>query len=126
MNVKILPEDTIFSQYIRKRDGRCMRCKSPVRFNEKGLPVSHTNSHYITRGNWATRMDEWNCITLCFPCHRIWGGDGREEYKKFMQDWLGMAAFQNLIMRSNEYANKLKVRKWAKEEYKNKLRELKI
>ena len=118
MKIRILPEDRLFSKWIRKRDKRCMRCGSPVQFNEKGDPVSHQASHYITRGNWSVRMDEFNVVTLCFPCHQKWGGDEREEYKKFMIDWLGQQAFQNLLMRSNENITKLKVREWAKKRYK--------
>ena len=121
MNIKILAEDKLFSKYIRKRDKKCSRCGSLVQFNEKGDPVSHSASHYITRGNWATRMDEWNVTTLCFPCHQKWGGDDRAEYKKFMQEWLGKAAFQNLLMRSNGSASKRKIRIWAKAYYKEKL-----
>ena len=69
-------------------------------------------------------MDEENVDTLCFPCHQKWGGDEREYYKIFKIDQLGYVAFQNLLMRSNGHANKLKIRKWAKEVYKDKLTQL--
>ena len=114
MNIKILAEDKLFSQFIRRRDRKCVRCGSSVRFNEKGEAISHSVSHYLTRGNWAVRFDEENCITLCFPCHQRWGGDEREEFKKFMAGWLGRSAFGSLMARSNGYANKTKVREWAK------------
>ena len=55
-----------------------------------------------------------------------WGGDDRESYKEFMIKWLGKKGFQELVDRSNEPANKLKKREWAKELYKKKLEELQI
>lgn len=125
MQVKILTEDSIFSQYVRLRDGKCQRCSSKVKFNEKGDPISHSVSHYISRGNWAVRMDEDNSITLCFPCHRLWAGDEKEDYTLFMKSWLGEPAFRNLLMRSNEYADKRKIREWAKKEYRPKIQRLK-
>ena len=124
MNIKILAEDKLFSKYIRKRDKKCSRCGSLVQFNEKGDPVSHSASHYITRGNWATRMDQMNVTTLCFPCHQKWGGDDREGYKWFMKGWLGKEGFQDLLKRSNEPASKRKIRMWAKGYYKEKLSKL--
>lgn len=122
MKVKILPEDKLCSQYIRSRDRRCVRCGSPVRFNDEGLPISHSASHYITRGNWAVRFYPPNIDTLCFPCHRLFGGDLREDYKKFKVSQLGQKGFNALIRKSNERVSKLKVRAWAKEHFKKLLK----
>lgn len=116
MKIKIIAEDRRFSHFIRTRDKKCVRCESPVRF-KKGKPVSHSTSHYITRGNWAVRFDEDNGDTLCFPCHQLWGGDLREEYKKYKIKQLGKAGFKKLIKRSNQKISKLKARVIAKEKY---------
>ena len=45
--IKIDKADKVFSQYIRLRDKRCMRCGSAVQFNEKGLPISLLTSRQI-------------------------------------------------------------------------------
>ena len=118
MRIKILPEDTICSKYIRKRDGRCVRCGSKVEFNANGDPVSHQASHFWSRGNWATRFDPDNVDTLCFGCHQMWGGDYRRDYEAFKINQLGKKAFIKLEQKAHSYANKLKERASAKAFYK--------
>jgi len=122
--IKITKEDRVFSQYIRKRDKRCARCKSFVRFNDKKLPVSHNCSHFITRGNESLRFDEDNCICLCYPCHQKWGGDDRDEYKAYMIKILGRDGFNSLLRRSTVRVNRRKIREWAYTYYKIKLKKL--
>ena len=126
--IKITKEDKIFSKYIRKRDGKCQRCGSLVRYNDKDEPISHNNSHFITRGNWKVRFNENNCVCLCYPCHQKWGGDEREEYKKFMIKKLGKKGFQKLIedsrVSTKDSGSKKKIEKWAYETYKIKYKEL--
>lgn len=68
-SVKRDKADTVFSQYIRTRDGECRRCHSPVQFNDKGLPVTHQASHFMGRRKENTRFDEENVDTLCGGCH---------------------------------------------------------
>jgi hypothetical protein len=46
-----------------------MRCGSRVKFNAKGLPISHHNSHFMGRRKEATRFEPLNCDTLCHGCH---------------------------------------------------------
>lgn len=106
MKIKIDKADRVFSQYIRLRDGECKRCHSRVRLNEKGLPVSHNASHFFGRGKEATRFDPENVDCLCYPCHQIWGGDGRLEYREFKTKQLGKKKFQLLELRSNSYCKK--------------------
>lgn len=83
-----------------------MRCGSGVSLNSVGLPVSHQNSHYWGRGNWGTRFDPENCITLCTYCHFKWGGDDRRLYEEFMRKRLGEKAYKNLEIRKNMYVKK--------------------
>jgi len=106
MKIKIDPADRVFSQYIRKRDKKCIRCRSPVEFNEKGLPVSHQASHYFSRGKESTRFSQINVDTLCFPCHNYWGGEGREEYKSFKIKQLGQEGFERLRALSEMFVKK--------------------
>lgn len=106
MNIKIDRADIVFSHYIRLRDGRCVGCGMAVEFNDKGLPVSLQNSHYWSRGNEGTRFDPLNCDTLCFACHKRWGGDYRNEYKAFKIKQLGQREYNALEVRAHTYCKK--------------------
>ena len=107
MKIKICPADQVFSQYIRKRDKMCVRCKSPVKFNDKGLPVNHQASHYWSRGKENTRFDPDNADTLCFACHNLWGhGDQRDEYKAFKIKQLGEEGFKKLDFKAHQIGKK--------------------
>lgn len=105
MNIKIYREDQLMSEYVRKRDRVCVRCGSRVEFNGE-KPVSHQNSHYWSRGNWSTRFDPLNCDTLCFACHRRWGGDYRREYEAFKIKQLGKSAYNKLEVRAHSTVKK--------------------
>ena len=77
--------DTMFSIYIRNRDGRCMRC---------GKTADRTQlscSHFWPRQHSATRYDPENCVALCWvPCHKYnWEKEKQGEYRDFMLVWLG-------------------------------------
>ena len=100
MKIKRYPADDVFSQLIRLRDKRCVRCESLVRFNDLGLPVSHEASHYFGRGKWGTRFDPLNVDTLCFACHKIYGSDDKQAYEKFKIDQLGQNEFNKLTLRA--------------------------
>lgn len=106
MRIKIDQADKIFSQYIRLRDKRCMRCGSRVEINEKGLPVSHQNSHYFSRGRENTRFEPLNCDTLCMACHMIWGGDDKEGYRDFKIKQLGLEGFKSLDVQAHTLKKK--------------------
>jgi hypothetical protein len=109
MKIKIDQADQAFSQVIRLRDMRCMRCGSRVQLNDKGLPVTHQASHYFTRGKERTRFDLQNVDTLCFACHHLWGGEQREKYKEFKVKQLGEKGFIALELASNSYQRKDRV-----------------
>jgi len=104
--IKIRPSDRLFSQYVRLRDGCCMRCGSLVRVNDRGLPVSHQASHYYGRAREMTRIDPENVDTLCAACHRIWGSDDREAYRQFKISQLGQQGFDLLTLRANQTQKK--------------------
>jgi len=57
--------DKLFSQLIRKRDKRCLKCGT-----DKNLQCAHV----LSRDYMATRCDPLNAITLCGRCH-IWAKD---------------------------------------------------
>lgn len=106
MQIKIDKADAEFSKYIRERDGKCMRCGSPVRYNDKGDPVSHQCSHYFGRRKESTRYDPENCDTLCHGCHQQWGSTDRESYRAFKIKQLGQYGFDRLLLRSNTHQKK--------------------
>ena len=120
MKGKIDKHDSIFSKFIRARDGwRCVRCH---KYYEPPTSALH-NSHYVGRGSWNTRYDEENCDALCYGCHQYWDGKvggqkGRDEYKAFKVKQIGQKGFDALIRRSNEYVNKRKLREQVWEKYK--------
>lgn len=100
--------DDAFSLEIRTRDGSCL-------FPGCGTTKNLTNSHYIGRGNWNTRFDDDNCITLC-QTHHFWNKligwefqkqrigykecvhDG--QYTLFMQQFLGETRWNALLERA--------------------------
>jgi hypothetical protein len=52
--------DTLFSLYIRKRDGKCQNC---------GSTEALQCSHHVTRGVRAVRWHDLNAVAHCAPCH---------------------------------------------------------
>jgi hypothetical protein len=115
MKIKIDQADQLFSQYVRLRDKHCMRCHSPVEFNEKGLPVSHQASHFFGRSSESVRFEPDNVDCLCWGCHQIWGSNDREAYRDFKLKQLGEKRFNSLKVQANNYKKKdrkLEVIKW--------------
>ena len=106
--MKLRKTDTMFSQYIRQRDGwRCVACdlekeggSKDYSENKRGLECSH----YWGRGRENTRFDPEDCIALCTYHHRYsWGhGDGRDRYTEFMKKRLGKN-FDLLRVRAHTY-----------------------
>lgn len=55
--------DKLFSEYIRKRDGKCVRC---------GKTNNLQCSHYWGRRMESVRFDPLNAEALCPGCHEKW------------------------------------------------------
>lgn len=80
--------DTLFSLWVRARDGRCMRC---------GKTENLQNSHFWHRGHSAGRYDPDNCIALCSGCHLYhWEVEKQGDYRTFMVEWLGKERYKML------------------------------
>lgn len=96
--------DELFSRWIRERDKwQCVRC------SRKHDPSAGTlgNSHYWSRRHEKTRYDLENCDSICnSPCHRLWGGDYRDEYKAFKVRQLGKTRYDLLDKRHWEHEKK--------------------
>lgn len=84
--------DTIFSQYIRERDRRCVHgdasCRGPIQAG-----------HLIRRGNHATRWDELNCHGECSG-HNYKHNFYPELYTTWFVEKYGQAAYTALVARS--------------------------
>ena len=102
--------DDKFSQFIRKRDGKCQRCGSANNLQA---------SHFWSKNHWATRYDPDNCITLCYPCHygngKGWEYDLQGEYREYMLKKLGKH-YRELEIKAHSF----KSRRQAIEEWQNK------
>lgn len=113
--VKIDAADRLFSEYIRKRDKVCVRCKRSA-----GL----TCSHYWGRKNENTRYDLENADALCISCHLAWehekgftigtllvGGQSipvelPKPYTQWKLKQLGQARYDALKLRAHTYKKK--------------------
>ena len=84
--------DKLFSQFIRNRDGKCVRC---------GKTETLHCHHVISRSCKATRWDEDNGISLCPGCHRNWGHANPLGVSEFMRTRLGHERYWELIRRAN-------------------------
>jgi nitrate/TMAO reductase-like tetraheme cytochrome c subunit len=104
-NIKIDQADKYFSQWIRLRDRECRRCHSLVKFNEKGLPISHQNSHFKGRRKEGTRFEPLNCDTLCGGCHSFFT-ENPTEHEVWQVMMKGQKTVDKLILLSNTYRKK--------------------
>lgn len=87
--------DTVFSSFIRERDGACVRC---------GRKDQLQCSHFWGRGNSATRYDPDNCDALCYACHygnvRGWEYNKQGEYREFKINQLGEGRYKALEVKA--------------------------
>lgn len=88
---KIKKLDKLFSQYIRNRDKRCLRC---------GKKENLQCAHIFSRRHFNTRWDEENAVTLCYACHLHWAHKEPVEFTEFVKKILGNK-FKNLELRHN-------------------------
>lgn len=112
--IKLRPSDIAFSQWVRLRDGECLRCHKPVELNEKGLPISLQASHFQGRGKESTRFDPENVIALCAGCHAYFTAFPAEHYM-WQVDRMGQKAVDAVVLRSNlmgKRDDKMEVIRW--------------
>lgn len=105
VKITVDPADKWFSKYIRLRDGKCLRCFSPVKYNAAGDPITHQCSHFYGRRKEATRFDPENAHTVCYGCHQYWH-ENPEEYKSWLINRIGQVAFDHLMIRANSYCKR--------------------
>lgn len=84
--------DTLFSKWIRERDGKCIRCQ-----RKDGILQC---SHFWSRGNSAVRYLPENCDALCYPCHygnaQGWEYNKQGSYRDFKISQLGIKKYTEL------------------------------
>jgi hypothetical protein len=104
--IKRDPADKLFSEYIRKRDGRCVRCGK-----KEGLQCSH----FWGRAREITRFDTINCDCLCGSCHARWehqkeihiNGDlVMGEYALWKLEQLGQKKYDALKIKAHRFKKK--------------------
>lgn len=81
---------TLHSQYVRARDGRCVRC---------GSVQTLQCMHVVSRRFAATRADELNGHTGCATCHRFLT-ENPHEHVWFFQAYLGKDEYMGLISKA--------------------------
>ena len=72
--------DILFSQIIRARDKKCLRCSKTENLQ---------CAHIFSRKNYATRWFPQNAITLCYACHIFWGHKNPVDFTRFVENILG-------------------------------------
>lgn len=105
MKIKIDLADAAFSRFIRLRDGECKRCHSPVKYNDKGWPITHQASHFQGRRKEGTRFDPENVDCLCGGCHQYFTANPYE-HTQWQIATKGQQAVDMIVLRSNQYCKK--------------------
>jgi len=83
--------DKLFSEYIRKRDGKCLKC---------GKKTNLQTAHIHSRRHFNTRWDETNAVTLCVRCHLFWAHKEPVEFTEWVKKLLGEKKYENLKIRA--------------------------
>ena len=110
--------DSIFSQYIRKRDcpndvGRCISCGSII------TPSTCDAGHYIPRTHLSTRFDERNVNAQCYECNRLKNGNIKG-YKIGLIEKYGELVIDELTRLKNQ------TRKYSKSELQDLINKYKL
>ena len=82
--------DKKFSEWIRKRDKKCVLC---------GGTNHLTNSHYWGRYASSTRYDPEDCDAVCLGCHFKIENAKQGEYRTFKLEQLGKKRYDALEKR---------------------------
>ena len=94
--IKRRQSDILFSQYLRKKIGRCEVCGKL-----NGLEVSH----FFGRRSESTRHSEENCDILCHYHHRKFH-ESPSSYVEWKKQKLGDKRYKQLEIAANSYKKK--------------------
>lgn len=98
--------DTMFSLFIRRRDGRCMNPLCPNGYQYGAEPAYLECSHFWGRGILISRFDPDNCMALCHTCHGNWEYDKQGKYREVMIRTIGYKRYKDLEKRVEDYRYK--------------------
>ena len=79
--------DTVFSKWIRTRDGHCLKCNGTENLQ---------CAHIFSRTHRNTRWHELNAITLCYKCHFFWAHKNPMYFAEFVLKHLGTDKYAKL------------------------------
>jgi len=82
-----------------------MRCGSPMKFNDRGDPISHQASHFKGRREEATRFDPENVDTLCYGCHQYFH-ENEDKHEIWAIELKGQRLVDEITIRSGSYKKK--------------------
>ena len=94
--LKLKKLDTVFSEYIRRRDAdmngevQCCTCSTKKHWKKMDC------GHWIRRGYLGVRFDERNAHAQCVSCNQFLAGNP-EKYDRFIINKYGMEVFDELI-----------------------------
>lgn len=102
-NIKIDPADTAFSEWIRRRDGKCVKC-GRYGTGPKGI-FGLQASHFIKRRYESTRFDPLNVDALCATCHNYFETH-QTEHEEWQVDTKGQKIVNALKIAAQAYTKK--------------------
>lgn len=79
--------DKLWSEIVRKRDGKCMKC---------GRTTNLQAHHIFSRKFNNTRWNIDNGITLCYGCHLFWAHIEHENFRDLIIGLIGEAKYFEL------------------------------
>lgn len=108
-NTRLLKKklDVLFSQFIRQRDKKCVRC---------GTTQNLQCSHIMSRVSLKLRWDERNALTLCYKCHLTWWHKEPLEASEWCKTVIGEINYKDLLREKHE------VKQWTAEELKEMIK----
>lgn len=77
--------DKWFSDKIKQRDGKCLRC---------GRDYNLQCAHVFSRSHLGTRWEDKNAVTLCSGCHLFWAHKEPLQFYDWIRDRLGEKDFK--------------------------------
>ena len=121
LKIRLRKTDKLFTSIVRLIfNYTCQRCGK--QYSPDGSLYNLGVSHYYGRSRENSRFLLDNVTLLCnFPCHQLWGGEEREDYKNYMLKRLGQEGFDKLTLVAHIYSKRddklteIILKKWLEE-----------
>src|ERR1039458_3144788 len=95
--------DIAFSEWVRRRDRACKRCRKPGT-GDKGIGGLDA-SHWQSRGKEGTRFEPLNVDALCRSCHRYFG-EHKTEHDAWQLEMKGQKIIDQILIQAHTYHKK--------------------